>query len=339
MNIKGKQFLITGGFGLVGSHIADQLLEAGAGKVILFDNGAVGSSETIRHLIDHERVRMVRGDVLRQNELYDVLEDVDGVFHTAYFITMPLSKNLWTGMDVNIRGLMNLLEASRIRKVKKVIYSSSISVYGNTVDEVVTEQCGFSSFGVHPAPALYGCGKVMSEHLCAFYKQRYGLDYVALRISSVYGERQHGRGINVLPIMQAYERISKGLAPQVNAEAEEVHDYIYVGDVARAQLLAMESALTGEAMNVAAGESTTYEQLIRTVLSVCGSDLKPEFKQEAGRMKSAGVTSNSFSIQKAERLLGWRPVVSLAEGIERLIRWESCSVRQHAADAATITTS
>lgn len=322
MELIDKKFLITGGFGLLGSHIAEQLLTAGAEKVILFDNGSVGSRDTVQHLLSDPRIVVIQGDILRQNELYDALDGVSGVFHTAYFITLPLSKNLWAGMDVNIRGIMNVLEACRIRGVQKIIYSSSISTYGNTSVGVITEDCAFSSFGVHPAPALYGAGKVMSEHLCAFYKQRYGLDYVAVRISSVYGERQHGRGINVLPIMQAYERINQGLPPVVNAEAEEVHDYVYAGDVAAAQLLAMQSALSGEAINVAAGESTTYEQLIRTVLEVCDSDLQPEFKQEAGRIKSAGVTTNRFSIDKAATLLNWRPAVTLKQGIARLIEWE-----------------
>ncbi|WP_034302686.1 NAD(P)-dependent oxidoreductase [Herbaspirillum sp. RV1423] len=322
MDLINKKFLITGGFGLLGSHIAEQLLTAGARQVVLFDNGSVGSRETVRHLLDDPRIVVIGGDILRQNELYDALEDVSGVFHTAYFITLPLSKNLWTGMDVNIRGIMNLLEACRIRGVQKIIYSSSISTYGNTSVGVITEDCPFSSHGVHPAPALYGSGKVMSEHLCAFFKQRYGLDYVAVRVSSVYGERQHGRGINVLPIMQAYDRINQGLPPLVNAEADEVHDYVYAGDVAAAQLLAMQSGVSGEAINVAAGESTTYETLIRTVLEVCGSDLEPEFRQEAGRIKSAGVTANRFSIDKAAALLNWRPTVTLKQGIQRLIEWE-----------------
>lgn len=322
MEIIDKKFVVTGGFGLIGSHIAEQLLAAGAREVVLFDNGAVGSCSTVEHLLGRRSITVVQGDILRINELYDAFEGASGVFHTAYFITIPLSKNLWAGMDVNIRGLMNVLEACRVRGVPRIVYSSSISTYGNTVDEVVTEDKPFAGAGVHPAAALYGAGKVISEHLCAFYKERHGLDYIALRISSVYGERQHGRGINVLPILQAYERIQQGLPPQINAQAEEVHDYIYAGDVAVAQLLAMRSEVSGEALNVAAGESTSYEQLIRTVLDACDSQLEPEFKEESGRLRSAAVTRNRFSIDKADRLLGWKPRVSLREGISRLIAWE-----------------
>ena len=198
MELKGGRFLIAGGFGLIGSHVADQLLAAGADMVTLFDNAAVGTAETVAHLRSELRVKLLRGDILRLNEVFDALDGVDGVFHPAYFITIPLSQNLWTGMDVNVRGLMNVLEACRWRGVKKFVYSSSIAVYGGRVEGVVREEDPFAHNNVPPASALYGAGKVMAEHLCAFYKERYGLDYVALRISTVYGERQHGRGLNVV---------------------------------------------------------------------------------------------------------------------------------------------
>lgn len=321
MKFENKTLLITGGFGLLGSHIADHLLQEGAKKIILFDNGSIGGSTTIAHLLGDPRVHALRGDILRINELYDALEDVDGVFHTAYFITRPLADNVWAGMDVNVRGLMNVLQACQWRRVPKLVYSSSISVYGNTTEGVIKEDMPFHGHGVPPAAALYGSSKVLSEHLCAFYKERHGVDYVALRVSSVYGERQHGRGINVQPILDAYERIRGGLPLVVRADDQEVHDYIYAGDVARAQLLAMNSEISGQSFNIAAGHSTSYAELIEAVKDACQSDVPVEFLDDPARLRSARVTQNSFCIEKARTELGWKPEVSLQMGIKKLIDW------------------
>ncbi len=187
MNIANKRFLITGGFGLVGSHIADKLLEQGAAEIVLYDNGVIGQSAATKHLLDNPRVKFYRGDILQINQLYDAMDGIDGVFHTAFFITIPLSKNVWLGMDVNIRGLMNILEVCRMQHVTKIVYSSSISVYGNTRHEVVDEYTSYTLKGVPPAAGLYGSGKIISEHLCRYYAQQYGIEFIALRISSVYG--------------------------------------------------------------------------------------------------------------------------------------------------------
>jgi UDP-glucose 4-epimerase len=319
VELSGGRFLIAGGFGLIGSHIAEHLLAAGAAEVILFDNAAIGSPTAVDHLATDKRIRLVRGDILRLNEVYDALDGVGGVFHPAYFITIPLSQNLWAGMDVNVRGLMNVLEACRWRGVRKIIYSSSIAAYGSNREGVVREEDPFSHYGVPPASALYGAGKVMAEHLCAFYKERHGLDYVAVRISTVYGERQHGRGLNVVPIVTAYQDIRDGRAPTLAIDPAEVHDYIYAGDVARAQLAAMSANISGDVFTIASGKPTSFETLIRTVLRACGSPLDPVFRDHGRQMKSAIATRSNFSIEKAKRILGWEPEVTLDEGIARLI--------------------
>jgi len=321
MQFEGKAFLITGGYGLLGSHITDRLLQAGASRVVLFDNGSVGSRAAVAHLADDPRVEMRQGDILRINELFDALDGVHGVFHTAFFITRPLSANVWAGMDVNVRGMMNVLQACAWRGVSKLVYSSSISVYGNTSEGEIAEDTPFQGHGVPPAAALYGSGKVLSEHLCAFFKERHGLDYVALRVSSVYGERQHGRGINVQPILDVYECVRDGQPIVVRADPEEVHDYIYAGDVARAQLMAMQNDASGISLNIAAGRSTNYAELIQAVLLACGTDGPAVFQDDPARLRSARVTNNRFSIERAREAIGWEPEVSLQEGVRRLIEW------------------
>lgn len=321
MKVRGARFLITGGFGLVGSHIADRLLEAGAGEVILLDNGGVGSADMVGHL--KGRVRLVNADILRLEDVVEAVQGVDGVFHTAAFITLPLAQRPLLGLDVNIRGFLNVLEACRIRAVKKLIYTSSIAAYGHVPDGVISETSPFVSVGVQPPSALYGLSKLVAEQCCALYAQRYGLEWVALRCSTVYGERQHARGLNVVPILEAYDRAMQGLAPVIPGDGKDVHDYIFADDVARAHVLAMEAAVSGEAVTIATGRPVSLNDVVGIVLKQCRSTLTPEHRERPGRVKSAGATAKHYSIDKAAALLGFTPQVTLEQGIARLIAWRA----------------
>jgi len=319
MTIAKRRFLITGGFSLIGSHIADQLLAANAEQVVLLDNGALGHATTVSHLVDNPRVRMVRGDILRIEDVVDVMDGMSGVFHTAAFITLPLSQQPVLGLDVNVRGLINVLECCRWAGVGKIVYSSSISAFGSA-GGVINETTPFAGAGVQPASALYGLSKLMGEQLCALYRQRHGIDWMAVRCATVYGERQHARGLNVVPIVKAHDRIRRGKQPVVQGGPLEVHDYVYVGDVARGHVMAMDRDVSGEVVTLATGQLTTLDALIRVVLKVCGSDLDPVFDQ-GERLKTAGTDIERFDVEKAERVLGWTTEVALEDGIRQLIAW------------------
>jgi UDP-glucose 4-epimerase len=236
MKISGGRFLLTGGASLIGSHVAEQLLEAGAGEVALFDNYALGSPDIAAFLAQDKRVRVVRGDITRLHELLDALDGIDGVFALAGFLTLPLSQNPGLGLDVNVRGMFNIVEACRHRAVKKVVFSSSVATFGDPEADEVDETTPFRWHTAPPALALYASSKIIGENLLRLYKQRYGLDYIALRYSTVYGERQHHRGVNALHIIESYERIKAGERPVIAGDGSEAHDYVYVGDVARANV-------------------------------------------------------------------------------------------------------
>jgi len=326
VKIKDGVFLVTGGYGLVASHIADQLLNGGARDVRLLDNAAVGSAETVRHLDGNPRIRLLQGDILRPEDLMAALDGVEGVFHTAMFITLPLSKRPALGMDVNVKGVVNLLEACRWRGVKKIIYSSSISAYGNQTDERVTETAPYVIAGMHPASALYGLSKLMGEQLCAFYAGQGGPDWVSLRLSTVYGERQHARGLNVLPLVDAHDRVRRGLAPIVSGDGTDARDYVYVGDVARAQLMAMDSSVTGEIFTIASSQPSSYDDVVRKVMDACGVDFPIEHDIKTERIKSATVSGQRFDISKAEKLLNWRPEIDLKEGVRRFVAWRDSTL-------------
>jgi UDP-glucose 4-epimerase len=321
MKIAEGKFVVTGGASLIGSHVAEQLIGQGAGEVVLLDNYALGSPDTVRSLLENPRIKLVRGDILRINELYDAFEGADGVFAIAGFLTLPLSQNPSLGLAVNVDGQVNIFEACRYRDVKKVVFSSSVAVYGDPAPGLIDEKTPASLATFQPAAALYACTKLIGENLCALYGARHGIQAIALRYSTVYGERQHYRGVNALYIMENYDRIMHGEPPTIPDDGSEVHDYIHVSDVARANVMAMASDVTGESFNVATGVATSLNRIVELLLQFTGSHLKPEYKAGGSQVRSSVTKQLDFSRAKIEKMLGWVPEVTIEEGIRRLLEW------------------
>jgi len=321
MKIADGRFVITGGASLIGSHVADRLLAEGAREVVLLDNFALGTPETVAHLSDEPRVKLVRGDILRINELYDAFKGADGVFAIAGFLTLPLSQNPPLGLAVNVEGQVNTFEACRYAGVKKVIFSSSIAAYGEPGDDLIDESSPANLASYQPGSMLYSCTKLIGEALCKLYSAKHGVDGIALRYATVYGERQHYRGVNALYIIQNYDKIMRGEAPVLPGDGSEVHDYIHVADVARANVMAMASNVTAEVFNVVTGVETTVKRIAEILLEITGSDLRPEYADEAGAVKATSSPSLKLSREKAREMIGWEPQVSVEEGIRRLIEW------------------
>jgi UDP-glucose 4-epimerase len=323
MDINGGRFVITGGASLIGSHVADHLLSQGAREVVLLDNFALGTPETVAHLSGDDRVKLVKGDILRINELYDAFKGADGVFAIAGFLTLPLSQNPPLGLAVNVEGQVNTFEACRYAGVKKVVFSSSIAAYGDPGDELIDENSPANLAAYQPGSMLYSCTKLIGEALCKLYSAKHGVHGVALRYATVYGERQHYRGVNALYIIQNYDKIMRGERPTLPGDGSEVHDYIHVADVARANVMAMASDVTGEVFNVVTGVETTVERIAEILLDITGSDLKPEYADEAGAVKATSSQSLKLSREKIKQMIGWEPQVSVEEGIRRLITWRA----------------
>lgn len=326
MRIAGNKFVVTGGASLIGSHVADRLLAEGAGEVVLLDNFSLGTPETVAHLSGDARVRLVKGDILRVNELFDAFKGAGGVFSIAGFLTLPLSQNPPLGLAVNVEGQVNVFEAARYAGVGKVIFSSSIAAYGEPpenlgADGVIDESAPANLAGYQPGSMLYACSKLIGEALCKLYAQKHGVDAVALRYSTVYGERQHYRGVNALAIIESYDRVTAGLPPVLPGDGSEVHDYIHVTDVARANVSAMASDASGEVFNVVTGVETTVKRIAEIVLGICGSDLEPVYADDPNAVKATSSASLKLSREKIKAALGWEPEVSVEDGIGRLIGW------------------
>lgn len=329
--ISGAKFAILGGASQVGSHIGEQLLAGGAREVALLDNLSLGSTETMQPLLADPRCSFVRADLLRLNQLYDPLANADGVFHVAGIMATTIGEDPWTSLDVNIRGVQNTLEACRYRGVKKIVFSSSVGLYGVPQDDPTDEDSPMRWQALTAASALYGASKVMAEALARLYRERHGIDFVALRYSAVYGERQHRRAVMGGHIAETCERIRSGRPPVIDGDGHQVQDYVYAGDVARANLMAMQSALTGEGINICAGADTSQQRVVQIALQACGSNLTPEHRPlVVTRLPPS--TRQGYSRDKARRLLGWEPQVSIEEGIARVLRWVDA---QRSATAAT----
>lgn len=320
MRLEGSRFLVTGGASLIGSHIADQLLEAGVREVVLFDNYSLGSPDMVREQMKDARIRLVQGDITRLPELYDALDNVDGVFAVAGYLTLPLSQNPPLGINVNVNGHLNVLEACRYRGVGKIIFSSSIATYGNAEPGPIDENADYRWHTMRPATVLYAASKIMGESLCRLYEECHGIRSVSLRYATVYGERQHQRGINALYIINTYDKLSAGERPRIPGDGNEVHDYIHVQDVARANLMAMASGVSGESFNVATGEATSLNRLFEIIARQIGSDLEPIYADGDG-LRLTTSTTLDFSVAKIGRMIGWKPEIPIEEGIARLIRW------------------
>ena len=318
MDITGKNFAITGGASQVGSHIAEILLKEGAARVVLLDNMSLATTNWLEHRED-QRLQFVRTDILRLDKMLEHLEGIDGVFHAAGFLTLPLSRDIPQGIDVNVRGTQNVLEASRWCGVKKVVFSSSVAVFGNVNGEV-SEDAPFdrSTRGYSSYAAIYGSTKIIGEHLSRIYAENFDMECVSLRYSTVYGDRQHERAVNTLLMTDPIESVRRGDRPTIYGDGSEVHDYVNVLDVASANLAAMRSSVKSGAYTVATGTAVSVNEIVDIVLELFGSDLKPQYVQAKRALTAAAPTDIRFDTSAAKMDLGWQAAISVHEGLRRL---------------------
>lgn len=322
--IQGNIFCIVGGASLVGSATAEHFLAEGAAEVRVFDNFAFGGDAALAHLADHPRLKIIRGDVMRLPDLLAAQKSANGVLQLAALMTLNMDRDSWTGMDVNVRGVQNSLEAARHHGVGKFVFASSNAVYGYGpgISGELIEGTPFHSAGAPPAAILYGASKIIGEQLCRAAFQKHEQDYVVLRYSTVYGERQHYRAANALYIIETYDAVRAGRAPKVIGDGSETKHFVYVGDLARANAAAFSADASDIAVNTSGPSPISTLELVRLVTEIAGGGPPPEFVGETSgkvRLTSGG----AFDIVHGEagRQLGWQPQVQMREGLTRLIRW------------------
>jgi UDP-glucose 4-epimerase len=314
-NIKGKKFLVIGGAGFIGSHVVDQLLEADASEVIIYDNFARGRMDNLKEALKDPRCKIYElgGDILQTDILEKAMEGVHGVFHLAAMWLLHCYDFPRTAFDVNIRGTFNVIEAAVKMNVKKIIYSSSASVYGNAVEIPMTEDHLYNN------ETFYGATKIAGEHMFKSLSSRYGIEWCGLRYMNVYGPRQDYKGTYIAVMHKILDRLQNNLSPIVFGDGSQQYDFVDVKDVAYANLCAMSAEKAGECYNVGRGIGTSIKELCELLIELSGSDQKIQY-EPAGL---TFVTNRIGSTKKAQTEIGFKWTVDLRDGMQRLIKWRN----------------
>ncbi len=311
MNLTDEKIVVIGGAGFIGSHIVDQLLAEPVREIVVIDNFVRGGLANIERSLADPRVRVVEGNITSPDFLEGLLENAAGVFHLAALWLFECVHEPRSAVEVNVVGTYNVVEAAARAGVRKVVYSSSASVYGNAVVTPMTEDHPFNN------RTMYGATKIAGEQFFRSFFEQHGLDYVGLRYMNVYGPRMDDKGAYVSVIMKVLDRIERDLPPVIFGDGSQSYDFVHVDDVARANILALKSDASDECVNIGMGVKTSIDELVAQLLTLTGSRLVPEYQPE----EQMFVTHRVGSTEKAERLLGFVAQVPLEEGLRSVVAW------------------
>lgn len=311
MELAGKRVLVTGGAGLIGSHITDQLVREGA-EVVAYDSLIRGKPQHLEWAMAHGRVQLVQGDIRDAEALRKAMQGVDYCFHEAAAWLIACQDTPQLSIDVNIQGTFNVLTACVEAGVKKIVAASSSSVYGEGSYLPTDEAHPFNN------ELFYGAAKVCNEQHYRCFKKKYGLDYVAFRYLNIWGPRQPFLAAYTDVINHFFNRIDQGLPPQIHGDGTATLDMVFVEDCARANIMALKSPVSGEVFNVASGKETSLNELSEAILRVTGrTDLKPEYIPRDSKL----VVRRLGSPEKAKQMLGFEVQISLEDGLRKVLAY------------------
>ena len=313
VDIQGTKALVTGGAGTIGSHVVDELIRGGAAEIVVLDNFVRGRRENLAWATENFDVKLVEGDIRDQKLVREVTAGKDLVFHLAAIRITQCAEEPRLANEVLVDGTFNVVEAAAAEGVKKLIASSSASVYGLAEEFPTTERH-------HPYnnDTFYGAAKAFNEATLRSFHAMKGLDYVALRYFNVYGPRMDIFGLYTEVLIRWMERIESGTPPLILGDGLQTMDFVHVADIARANILAARADVTDEVFNIASGTETSLVELAQALSEVMKSDLAPEH----GPARAVnGVTRRLASTSLAEQKLGWTAELDLHQGLEGLVEW------------------
>lgn len=322
MELQGRRILVIGGAGFIGSHLVEELLREPVAEVLIYDNFTRGEKRWLTNALRDPRCRVfpLGGDILHRDLLAEALRGIDGVFHLAALWLLHCQEFPRAAFEVNVGGMFNVLEAVAAAGVKRFVYSSSASVYGDAVTDPMTEEHPFMN------RTFYGATKISGEEMLKAMALRSGYEWVGLRYMNVYGPRQDYRGAYVAVIHKILDALEAGRPVSLHGDGRQTYDFVDVRDVARANVLAMKATSSGQFYNIGTGRGTDLNTLAREAMVATG--ISAEIVYEA--QKSSFVTRRIGSTEKAERELAFVAQRGLAEGLKDLVAW-----RRHDAEAAT----
>jgi UDP-glucose 4-epimerase len=311
MSLEGSRILVIGGAGFIGSHIVDQLIAEHPAEIRVLDNLVRGTRQNLSQALTSSKVKLIQGTITDLPTLRSAVAGTDYVFHLAALWLGECVSSPRSAVEVNVVGTYNVVEACRDAGVKRVVFSSSASVYGNALTVPMTEEHPFNN------RTFYGATKVAGEQFFRAFNDMHKLNYVGLRYMNVYGPRMDYKGTYVSVIMKVLDKIEQNQAPVIHGDGSQAYDFIHVEDVARANILALKAKVSDEFFNVGKGTKTTINELVEKLLRLTGSKLKPEYHPQ----EHIFVTHRLGSTEKAEQLLGFKASIPLDEGLESVVRW------------------
>jgi UDP-glucose 4-epimerase len=311
--IAGKRVLITGGAGLIGSHIADLLVDERPAEIRIVDNFVRGRRENLAWAMANTKVTLIEGDI-RDRALMDTsMEGVDLLFHQAAIRITQCAEEPRLALEVLVDGTFNVLDSAVRAGVKKVVAASSASVYGMANQFPTTEQ-----HAPYNNRTIYGAAKAFNEGLLRSFNEMYGLNYVALRYFNVYGPRMDVYGAYTEVFIRWMERIAKGQAPLIFGDGLQTMDFVNVQDIARANILAAKADVSDEVFNVASGTETSLKQIAEMLTRIMGASVSTE---HAAERKVNPVPRRLADVRRAKEMLGFETSISLEEGLKGLVAW------------------
>lgn len=318
MDIRGKNLLVIGGAGLIGSHTVDKLLATDVGSVTIYDNFTRGREENLAEAYKDPRVSLyeVGGDILQTDILDAAMKDrkIDGVFHLAALWLLQCHDFPRSAFNTNVAGTFNVMEACVKNDIKRLVWSSSASVYGDAVTEPMEEDHPFNNKN------FYGATKIAGEAMLRSFHHRYGLEYVGLRYMNVYGPRQDYHGAYIAVIMKMLDAIDRGEAPTIMGDGSEAFDFVAVEDCAKANVCGMTADATDEFYNVGTGKRTSLKELAEKLLNLTGCNKEIQY---APRSQATLVKNRIGSTVKATEEIKFTADIDLDEGLRRLIDWRA----------------
>lgn len=312
MILQGSKVLVTGGAGFVGSHIVDLLLKEEVKKIYIIDNFIRGTKENIKHIVSDKRVEFVEGDIRNIALVNHFCRDVDFIFHQAAIRLLKCAEDPRLCHEVMVDGTFNILEAAVLNNVKKIVMASSVSVYGEASYVPTDEKHPYNN------TTAYGAAKIANEHMALAFHKMYKIPILLLRYFNVYGPRMDILGAYTEVLIKWLDKIDANEPPVIHGDGKQALDFVYVEDVAKANILALKSDIPFGIYNVGTGKCTSLKEIAEILIKLNNSKIKPILQSN---VKRPYVQKRQADIAKAEKEIKFKSKVDMEEGLKKLILW------------------